>query len=77
MSFKVPPRIIHLANKVNSHLLQARDAERLIIEWLREKGYEPNDSDVFGMLANAETNGEQFARMLESAVDNDELEHVE
>jgi hypothetical protein len=74
MSFKVPPRVVHLANEVNKHLLAAREAESQIMEWLNLQGYESNSSDVFGMLCNAETNGEQFAKMLEDAIDNNELE---
>lgn len=75
--FRVPKKIIELADSVNSHLLSARASERKIMDWLRAKGYEPNDSDVFGMLSNAETNGKEFAEMLKEAIDDGELEKVD
>lgn len=75
--FKVPKKIIKLADSVQSHLLSARAAEAEIIKWIRSKGYEPDDSDVFGMLGAAESNGKQFAHMLEIAIDNGELEEAE
>lgn len=76
-SFKVPKKIVKLADSVQSHLLSARVAEAEIIKWIRSKGYEPNDSDVFGMFGAAESDGKQFAQMLESAIVNGELEEAE
>ncbi|PIH59118.1 hypothetical protein [Paenibacillus sp. LK1] len=77
MSVKVPKKIIVLADSVYSHLLSARAAEAKIMEWLRSKGYEPNDSDVFGMLSNAEYGGKDFAEALEDAIECGELEKID
>lgn len=76
-NMKIPQKIIREADSMHKHLLAARSAEARIVDWLRSKGYEPNDSDVFGMLANAEYSGQEFAKALEQAIEDGELERIQ
>jgi hypothetical protein len=76
-NIKIPKWIIEDADAVYKHLKAARAKEARIIDWVRSKGYDPNESEVFAMLSNVEYGGEEFAKALEMAIEFGELKKVD